>query len=151
MMIPPQLDWNRLGSILEIHLVGPRYLSQLDQTNITRYKSRFVECACVLCPVVARTSSNYESSGTAWKMDLNIKVILPPNPNRIGNTCVGKTWQTLQWRHIECDGISNHQPHDCLLNRLSKAQIQENIKAPCHWPFWGEFTGERWIPHTKCQ
>ena len=24
----------------------------------------------------------------------------------------------LQWHHNECDGISNHQPHDCLLNCL---------------------------------
>ena len=28
---------------------------------------------------------------------------------------------------------------------------QENIKAPRYWPLWGEFTGDRWIPHTKCQ
>ena len=26
---------------------------------------------------------------------------------------------SLQWRHKGCDGVSNHQPHDCLLNRLS--------------------------------
>ena len=25
---------------------------------------------------------------------------------------------TLQWRHNEHDGVWNHQPHDCLLNRL---------------------------------
>ena len=25
---------------------------------------------------------------------------------------------TLQWHHNEPDGISNHQPHDCLLNHL---------------------------------
>ena len=25
---------------------------------------------------------------------------------------------SLHWRHKECDGVSNHQPHDCLLNRL---------------------------------
>ena len=24
----------------------------------------------------------------------------------------------LQWRHNERDGISNHQPHDCLFSRL---------------------------------
>ena len=29
------------------------------------------------------------------------------------------------------------------------AQIKENIKAPRHWPLWGEFTGDRWIPRTK--
>ena len=26
---------------------------------------------------------------------------------------------TLRWRHNECDSVSNHQPHDCLLSRLS--------------------------------
>ena len=28
---------------------------------------------------------------------------------------------------------------------------QRNIKAPRHWPLWGEFTGDRWIPDTKGQ
>ena len=32
-----------------------------------------------------------------------------------------------------------------------QAQIKENIKAPRHWPLWGEFTGDRWISHTKGQ
>ena len=32
-----------------------------------------------------------------------------------------------------------------------QAQIKENIKALRHWPLWGEFTGDRWIPHTKDQ
>ena len=50
---------------------------------------------------------------------------------------------SLQWRHNERDGVSNHQPHDCLLNRLFKAQVKENLKAPRHWPLWGEFTGDR--------
>ena len=27
---------------------------------------------------------------------------------------------TLDWRHDGRDGVSNHQPHDCLLNRLFK-------------------------------
>ena len=34
---------------------------------------------------------------------------------------------------------------------LFKAQIKENIKAPRHWPLWGKFTGDRWIPRTKGQ
>ena len=32
-----------------------------------------------------------------------------------------------------------------------QAQIKENIKAPRHWPLWGEFTGDRWIHRTKGQ
>ena len=58
---------------------------------------------------------------------------------------------TLQWHHNESAGVSNHQPHDCLLNCLFKAQIKENIKAPRHWPLCGEFTGDRWITRTKGQ
>ena len=27
-----------------------------------------------------------------------------------------------------------------------QAQITENIKAPRHWPLWGESTGARWFP-----
>ena len=30
-----------------------------------------------------------------------------------------------------------------------QTQIKENIIAPRHWPLWGEFTGDRWIPRTK--
>ena len=56
-----------------------------------------------------------------------------------------------QWRHNKHNGISNRQPHDCLLNSLFKAQIKENIKAPRHWPLCEEFTDDRWIPRTKGQ
>ena len=30
-------------------------------------------------------------------------------------------------------------------------QIKENSKAPRHWPLCGEFTMDRWIPHTNGQ
>ena len=58
---------------------------------------------------------------------------------------------SLEWRHNGRDGVSKHQPRDCLLNRLFKAHIKENIKAPRHWPLCAEFTGDRWIPRTKGQ
>ena len=56
---------------------------------------------------------------------------------------------SLQRRYNGRDGFSNHRALDCLLNRLSKHS--SNIKAPRHWPLWGEFTGHRWISRTKCQ
>ena len=46
---------------------------------------------------------------------------------------------SLQWRHDEHDGVSNHRRLDCLLNRLFK----ETIKAPRHRALWREFTGDR--------
>ena len=37
-------------------------------------------------------------------------------------------------------------------NEFIQAQIKKkNINAPRHWPLWGEFTGDRWIPRTKGQ
>ena len=57
----------------------------------------------------------------------------------------------LQCRHNGRDGVSNHQPHHCLLNRLFRRRSKKNIKAPRHWPFRGEFTNDRWIPSTKDQ
>ena len=35
---------------------------------------------------------------------------------------------TLQWRHNENDDISNHQPHDCLLNRLFRRKSKKTPK-----------------------
>ena len=26
---------------------------------------------------------------------------------------------------------------------------QRNVETQRHWPLWGVFTGDRWIPHTK--
>ena len=47
----------------------------------------------------------------------------------------------LQWRHNERDGVSNHQPHDCLLDRLfgrnSMKTSQLRVTGLC----------PRWIPH----
>ena len=37
---------------------------------------------------------------------------------------------TLQWRHNRRDGISNHQPHDCLLNRLFQRRSKKISKLP---------------------
>ena len=35
---------------------------------------------------------------------------------------------TLQWRHNEPDCVSNHQPHDCLVNRLFRRRSKKTSK-----------------------
>ena len=37
-------------------------------------------------------------------------------------------WQILQWRHNGCDYVSNHQAHDCLLNRLFRRISKKTSK-----------------------
>ena len=52
----------------------------------------------------------------------------------------------LRWRHNDCGGVSNHQPHDCLLNRIfgriskehqssaSLAFVREIHRGPVNFP-----------------
>ena len=43
--------------------------------------------------------------------------------------CECPIYQTaLQWRHYGRDGVSNHQPHDCLLNRLFRRRSKKTPK-----------------------
>ena len=35
---------------------------------------------------------------------------------------------SLQWRHNDHDGVSNHQPHGCLLNRLFRRRSKKTSK-----------------------
>ena len=56
---------------------------------------------------------------------------------------------TLQWRHNEHDGVSNHQHHDCLLSRLfghkSKKTSKLRVTGLCEGnsPVTGEYPAER--------
>ena len=36
--------------------------------------------------------------------------------------------EALLWRHNERDGVSNHQPHDCLLSRLFRRRSKKTSK-----------------------
>ena len=56
---------------------------------------------------------------------------------------------TLRWRHNGGDGVSNHQPRDCLLNRLfrhrSKKTSKLHVTGLCagNSPGTGEFPSQR--------
>ena len=62
-----------------------------------------------------------------------------------------KREMTLYWRHNDHSGVSNHQPHCCLLNRLFRHRSKKtsNFKAPRHWPLCGEFTGTGEFPAQR--
>ena len=73
---------------------------------------------------------------------------------------------SLQWRHNEHDSFSNHQPRDCLLNRLfkriSKNTSKLSVTGLCEGnsPVTGEFPAQRatntenvsiwWRHHVIC-
>ena len=63
-------------------------------------------------------------------------------------TKFGWSSKTLQWRHNERDSVSNHQPHDCLLNRFfsrgSKNTSNIRVTGICagNSPVTGEFPAQ---------
>ena len=75
-------------------------------------------------------------------------------------------FNTLQWRHNGYDGVSNHQPHNCLLNRLFRCRSRKisklRVTGLCEGnsPMTGEFPAWRasnaenvsiwWRDHEIC-
>ena len=45
-----------------------------------------------------------------------VNITVAKRINKTGAYSMGAL--SLRWRHNDSDGVSNHQPHDCLLNRL---------------------------------
>ena len=65
-----------------------------------------------------------------------------------GISCGYILYITLQWRHNGRDGVSNHQPHHCLLNRLFRSRSKKTSKLPVtdlcagNSPVTGEFPAQ---------
>ena len=53
---------------------------------------------------------------------------------------------SLQWRHNGRDGVSNHQPHDCLLNRLFGRWSKKHQSSASLAFVYEEFTGDYEFP-----
>ena len=53
--------------------------------------------------------------------------VIPLRPKR-NLVCSLIVRHSLQWRHNEHDGVSNQQPHDCLLNRLFRRRSTKTSK-----------------------
>ena len=47
--------------------------------------------------------------------------------------------------------VSNSPASPLFTQLFIQVHIKKDIKALHHWPLWGEFTGDWWIPRTKGQ
>ena len=54
---------------------------------------------------------------------------------------------TLRWRHNGCDCVWNHQPHDCLLNRLFRRRSKKISKLRVTGLCAGNSPGPENSPH----
>ena len=78
---------------------------------------------------------NFPMSSAKWQLFCSVQ-------NAVNYTAV-------HWRHNGRDNVSNHQPHDRLLNRLFRRRSKKTSQLQRHWSFCGEFTEDRWIPLTN--
>ena len=66
------------------------------------------------------------------KKGVQIKLNLSPRGrNSLGELGQLHSWDfrgSLQWRHNGPNSVSNHQPHDCLLNRLFRRRSKKTPK-----------------------
>ena len=72
--------------------------------------------------IVEVTQTN-EQTDVRTRWDQHIP---PPPTQHLHYLCL--VYKTLQWRHNEHDVISNHQPHDYLLNRLFRRKAKKTSK-----------------------
>ena len=56
-------------------------------------------------------------------------------------------WSTLRWHRNGRDRVSNHQPHDCLLNRLFRGRTKETSKLRVTGLCVGNSPGTGEFPH----
>ena len=56
---------------------------------------------------------------------------------------------TLRWRHNELDGVSDHQPHGCLLNRLFRRRSKKTSKLRVTGLCVGNSPGPVNSPHKR--
>ena len=55
----------------------------------------------------------------------------------------------LQWRHNDHGGVSNHQPHGCLLNRLFRRRSKKTSKLRVTGTWGWKFTGTGEFPAQR--
>ena len=88
---------------------------------------------CLWLRSITGFSPNYISP--ALLVRLNFRPILTAIVTRV-------LVRPLQWRHNGRDGVLNHQPHDCLLNRLFRHRPKKTPKLHATCLLCVEFTGE---------
>ena len=100
--------------------------------------------SCIGGGVGAEVGGLINKSGSILTQCL-LNIICVPNPKK----SLLPPARTLQWRHNEPGGVSNHQPHDCLLNYLFRRRAKKTSKFRVTglWagnsPVTGEFPAQR--------
>ena len=111
----------------------------MTEFNYIFYVKSLVECDCSKCSWIVKATRIPQGSHKVSYQPVDLTIFHAQEIQAV----------PLQWRHNERDGISNHDPHDCLLNRFfrrrSKTTSKLRVTGLCVWnsPVTGEFPGQR--------
>ena len=89
------------------------------------------------------------STQSSWDVDKSMWII----DSRVSTTNIwvlsAELCMTLQWRHNDHDGVSNHQPHGCLLKRLFRRRSKKTSKLCVTGLCVGNSPGPVNSPHKR--
>ena len=117
------------------------------------WQARRQQCCRGACQISQRSDySKYKSRGIETSRDLTIRRLIGYwNGALVPTMCrslilLMRTW-SLQWRHNDHDGVSNHQPHGCLFNQVYSGTDRRKHQSSASRAFaCGEFTGSGEFP-----
>ena len=91
-------------------------------------KAKHNKTVCIFLGIYCRSIEAVDSSHKRPEMrGFSVFFVISRNKH---NFTVPVIWAPfpLQWRHNGRDGVSNHQPHDCLLSRLFRRKSKKTSK-----------------------
>ena len=106
---------------------GPsQWETSLQSNAVSHWLGPNLESALCIYPQIMH--------GSASRLQRDVSAVhARPNGLVINITFTGRIYTytakcSLQWSHNGCDGVSNHQPHHCLLNRLFRRRSKKTPK-----------------------
>ena len=84
----------------------------------------------IIVNVLALVGQITQAFSTSWQLFAVIRLFIGFFVGEFCDTIIESIhFSTLKWSHNGRDGISNHQPHDCLLNRLFRCRAKKASKV----------------------
>ena len=158
------VDWAELWMHMACYVFG--YSAYATIMLINRYTNELIYLKYELYiqntfPLLLAASKVYEIFAMHYPVIDAHMLYNWPEATRCVFTALDADWQfcdklyiinwnnSLKWRHNERDGVSDHQPNDCLLNRLfgrrSKKTSKHRVTGLCagNSPVTDEFPAQR--------